>query len=208
MLTIEKNRSCTGSLRSPTDSFSSVQALVETRTNSGFLMLSSTMHVLHWDRRAWDLCRNVATPETVAGALPVPITDFALEIVKMMGVRREPKDWEQFQVRRVIKNGQDAIYLSGIGLPDSGRLDDSRVLIILEPIKQRQGFSLEKAKERFHFTGRETEVIEHLMKGWTNKEIATAITISELTVKEHIKHIMDKTHTSTRTGILMKILQG
>ena len=166
------------------------------------------MHVLHWDRRAWDLCQNVATPETVAGALPVPITAFALEIVKMMGVRREPKDWEQFQVRRVIKNGQDAISLSGIGLPDPGGLDDSRVLIILEPIKQRQGFSLEKAKERFHFTGRETEVIEHLMKGWTNKEIATAITISELTVKEHIKHIMDKTHTSTRTGILMKILQG
>ena len=46
------------------------------------------------------------------------------------------------------------------------------------------------------------------MKGWTNKEIANAIAISELTVKEHIKHIMDKTRTSTRTGILVKILQG
>jgi len=207
MLTTQKLSFFTGSVRSQMDSFSSVQALVEKRKNSGFLMLSSAMHVLHWDRRAWELCR-IATPETVAGALPVPIMDFAHEIVKMMGVRREPKDWEQFQVRRVIKNGQDAISLSGIGLPDSAGLNDSRVLIILEPIKQRQGFSLERAKERFHFTGRETEVIEHLMKGLTNKEIAKAITISELTVKEHIKHIMDKTHTSTRTGVLMKILQG
>ena len=193
------------------DSFSSTQALVEKRKDSGFLMLSSAMHVLHWNRRAWELCRNIATPATgdaPAGALPVPITDFAQGIVKMMGIRRDSKDWEQFQVRRVINNGQDSIFLSGIGLPDSAGLDDSRVLIILEPIKERQGFSLERAKERFHFTGRETEVIEHLMKGWTNKEIANAITISELTVKEHIKHIMDKTRTSTRTGILMKILQG
>ena len=190
------------------ESFSSMQALIETRKDSGFLMLSSAMHVLHWDRRAWELCRNIVTPETVAGALPVPITDFAHEIVKMMGVRREPKDWEQFQVRRVIKNGQDSIFLSGIGLPAPGGLDASRVLIILEQITQRQGFSLERAKEQFHFTGREIVVIEHLMKGWTNKEIANAITISELTVKEHIKHIMDKTRTSTRTGILMKILQG
>ena len=51
----------------------------------------------------------------------------------------------------------------------------SSVLIILEPITQRQGFSLERAKERFHFTGRETEVIEHLMKGLTNKEIAAQL---------------------------------
>jgi DNA-binding CsgD family transcriptional regulator len=193
------------------DSFSSTQALVEKRKDSGFLMLSSAMHVLHWDRRAWELCRNIATPATgdaVAGALPMPITDFAQEIVKMMEIRRDSKDWEQFQVRRVIKNGQDSIFLSGIGLPAPGGLDASRVLIILEQITQRQGFSLERAKEQFHFTGREIVVIEHLMKGWTNKEIANAITISELTVKEHIKHIMDKTRTSTRTGILMKILQG
>jgi len=193
------------------DSFSSTQALVEKRQDSGFLMLSSAMHVLHWDRRAWELCRNIATPatgDTMAGTLPMPIKDFAQEIVKMMGIRRDSKDWEQFQVRRVIKNGQDSIFLSGIGLPAPEGRDASRVLIILEQITQRQGFSLERAKEQFHFTGREIEVIEHLMKGWTNKEIANAITISELTVKEHIKHIMDKTRTSTRTAILMKILQG
>ena len=193
------------------DSFSSTQALVEKRKDSGFLMLSSAMHVLHWDRRAWELCRNIATAATgdaMAGTLPMPIKDFAQGIVKMMGIRRDSKDWEQFQVRRVIKNGQDSIFLSGIGLPAPGGLDASRVLIILEQITQRQGFSLERAKEQFHFTSRETEVIEHLMKGWTNKEIANAITISELTVKEHIKHIMDKTLTSTRTGILVKILQG
>src|SRR6266487_6902246 len=169
-----------------TECFSPMQSLVEKRSDSGFLMLSSSMQALHWDRQAWELCRKMTALEPAdgaAGPLPLCVTDFARDIVKLMGIRREPKDWEQFQVRRVIKNGQDSIFLSGIGLPAPGGLDASRVLIILEPITQRQGFSLEMAKEQFHFTGREIEVIEHLMKGWTNKEIANAITISELTVK-------------------------
>ena len=176
-------------------------------------MLSSSMQVLHWDRRAWELCRKItllmSEDRAVAETLPLCVTDFASEIAKLMEIRCKPKDWEQFQLRRVIKNGQDTIFLSGIGLPELGGLDDSRVLIILEEIApRRHDFNLERVRERFRFTDRETEVIVHLLKGWTNKEIANAIAISELTVKEHIKHIMDKTKTSTRTGILAQILQG
>jgi DNA-binding CsgD family transcriptional regulator len=195
-----------------TQFFSPVQRLVETRSGPGFLMLSSSMQVLHWDRRAWELCRKItllmSEHRIAAETLPLCLTDFAREIIKLMEVRSRPKDWEQFQLRRVIKNGPESIFLSGIGLPELGGLDDSRVLIILEEIARRQEFNLERVKERFHFTDRETEVIVHLLKGWTNKEIANAIAISELTVKEHIKHIMDKTKTSTRTGILAQILQG
>ena len=175
-------------------------------------MLSESMQVLHWDRGASELCRQIISPPLQAdaqtSALPVCVTGLANDIVRLMEVRTEPKDWEQFQLRRIVRNGPDSILLTGIGLPRLGGFKDSRVLIILERIRLRHKFSLERAKEQFHLTDRETEVIVHLMKGWTNKEIATAIAISELTVKEHIKHIMDKTHTSTRTGILMKILQG
>src|SRR5438445_3092989 len=119
------------------DSFSSTQALVEKRKDSGFLMLSSAMHVLHWDRRAWELCRNIATPATgdaMAGTLPMPIKDFAQGIVKMMGIHRDSKDWEQLQVRRVIKNGQDSFFLSGLELPAPGALDGLLFLIIINTI--------------------------------------------------------------------------
>jgi DNA-binding NarL/FixJ family response regulator len=46
-------------------------------------------------------------------------------------------------------------------------------------------------------------VVQHLLKGWTNKEIANEMRVSEQTVKEHIKHIMKKTTTMTRTGIVI-----
>jgi DNA-binding NarL/FixJ family response regulator len=50
-------------------------------------------------------------------------------------------------------------------------------------------------------------VVQELLKGWTNKEIAAALTVTEQTIKEHIKHIMAKTKTSTRTGILVQVLR-
>ena len=50
-------------------------------------------------------------------------------------------------------------------------------------------------------------MVKNLLKGWTNKEIAHDLAVSEQTVKEHIKHIMAKTKTTTRTGILVQVMQ-
>ena len=59
--------------------------------------------------------------------------------------------------------------------------------------------------EQFNFTPREVMVVQNLLRGASNKQIANVLTISEQTVKEHFKHIMDKTHANTRTGILFKL---
>ena len=47
--------------------------------------------------------------------------------------------------------------------------------------------------------------MQYLAKGWTNKEIASALQLALPTVKEHIRHIMAKTNTTTRTGILVRV---
>lgn len=45
---------------------------------------------------------------------------------------------------------------------------------------------------------REQEVLEHLTKGQTNKEIASSLGISENTVKNHLKNILEKLHLKNR----------
>jgi DNA-binding NarL/FixJ family response regulator len=60
----------------------------------------------------------------------------------------------------------------------------------------------------FHLTARETTVVQHLLKGWTNKEIANEMRLAEQTIKEHFKHISEKTSTTTRTGIVMTIIHS
>ena len=48
-------------------------------------------------------------------------------------------------------------------------------------------------------TPREVEVLRHVAAGNRNKDIAERLTISEETVKVHIKHIMEKLAASDRT---------
>jgi len=66
----------------------------------------------------------------------------------------------------------------------------------------------QQVQKRFNLTNREQTVVQTLAKGLTNKEIATALGITEPTVKAHIKHIMEKTKCTTRTGIIAQVLQG
>ena len=92
------------------------------------------------------------------------------------------------------------------GLPEQDG-SKSRILITIEELGRRQEAIIEQATELFRLTAREVAVVEHLLKGWTNKEIANALKVTEQTVKEHIKHIMAKTKTSTRTAILVQVLR-
>ncbi|HVC92786.1 MAG TPA: response regulator transcription factor [Pirellulales bacterium] len=49
------------------------------------------------------------------------------------------------------------------------------------------------------FTRREADVLEHMAKGLTNKEIAEQLGISSETVKEHVQHLLRKVGVRDRT---------
>jgi DNA-binding NarL/FixJ family response regulator len=49
-----------------------------------------------------------------------------------------------------------------------------------------------------NFTGRELQVFSLLKRGRSNKEIATALNISEATVKNHVHHLLEKLRVATR----------
>ena len=59
----------------------------------------------------------------------------------------------------------------------------------------------------YGLSARETEVLQLLSAGNTNKEIANALCISEATVKAHLGHIFDKLSTSNRTETVATALR-
>jgi DNA-binding CsgD family transcriptional regulator len=136
------------------------------------------------------------------------MTELCGEIIKALHTRTEAKDWEQFELKRVAGDPNQPILLRGFGLPDRGGIQNARLVVTMEELGRRQNLNTEHARERFQLTNREQAVVEHLAKGWTNKEIANALEITEQTVKEHIKHIMRKTNATTRTGILVQIFSS
>ncbi len=58
-------------------------------------------------------------------------------------------------------------------------------------------------------TERELEVLRHIARGMSNKEIARELTISEKTVKTHVSNILAKLHLADRTqAALYAVRQG
>ena len=186
----------------------STDSIVDKRIGPGILMLTSSMQMLYRDRRSWELCAQINryhNGKSATGVLPPVVADLCAEIMKALRERTDAKDWEHFRLKRVIGDPNHPVLLCGLGLPDRNGIQDSRILIIMEEVGRRQNTAAEQAKETFHLTDREVAVVQNLLKGWTNKEIANELGVTEQTVKEHIKHIMEKTKTTTRTGVLVQI---
>ncbi|TKB80876.1 MAG: response regulator transcription factor [Nitrospira sp.] len=187
-----------------------MENIAEQRSGPGVILLTAALSLVHMNGQATDLCKEIGqshSSEPGDGGLPAPVHELGNEIRAMLQVRTEAKDWEQFQIRRLIGDMRRAVLLRGFGLPAHGGLEHARIIIIMEEVGRRQASSTEEAKARFNLTDREESVVRQLSKGWTNKEIALSLGITEQTVKEHIKHIMQKTKTTTRTGILVQILR-
>lgn len=53
---------------------------------------------------------------------------------------------------------------------------------------------------RSDLTPRELQTLELLAEGHTNKQIATALKLSDYTVRHHVNHIMEKLQAADRTG--------
>jgi DNA-binding CsgD family transcriptional regulator len=186
-----------------------LQQIAEKRAGPALMLFSSSLKLLYQDREAWELCSEISREAagTPQGLLPAAITEVCSEVKKQLQLRTHPKDWEQFRVKRLLTNPERPVLLSGVGLPNSENPDETQILVTMELMGRRQQALLDQAKERFHLTVREVTVVEHLLKGWTNKEIGNALGVTEQTIKEHIKHVMEKTKTTTRTGILVQLLR-
>ena len=196
----------------------SIESIMNQRNGPGIVLLSSGMQLLYMNRQAKSIWRHVeqdpglslvvptnGNKSATTGTLPPVLLDLCAELVKAMQVTDEPKDWEECEVRRLGGSPQRPVLIRGVGLPDAWSPSGSRILVTLEEVGRRQSTSMEQAKERFQLTEREQTVVERLSKGWTNKEIASDLGIAQQTVKEHIKRIMLKTNSSTRTGVVSKI---
>ena len=61
--------------------------------------------------------------------------------------------------------------------------------------------------EFFMITNREKEVLELLMLGKTNKEIAKELCITSHTVKAHLEHLYEKYKVHSRFELAIKILK-
>ena len=188
------------------------ESLAVRHAGPGIMLFTASMQLLYKNRRAGELCQQIIRSQDgkrANGVLPSAAVSLGDQIRKTLTVRTDPKDWEQIQLGRVVNTLHSSVHLSGTALIDEA-IAEARILIVISEvgIDAWQDKVIVQAKEKFQLTAREATVVQHLLKGWTNKEIAIEMGLSEHTVKRHCNHISEKTSTTTRTGIAMKIIHS
>ena len=83
---------------------------------------------------------------------------------------------------------------------DSIRQAAAGQLVLAPEMTQRVLAGMRRPK--VELTQRESEVLQQLATGASNKQIAKTLFVSEATVKTHLVHIFDKLQASSRTGAI------
>ncbi len=117
-------------------------------------------------------------------------------------------DESPLAVERALRAGATGYLINGQYSPDElvgavlatangqPRLSPSAVRVLIDRLRTIRG-RREQVRPR-QLSQRETEIIDHLVRGRTNAEIARSLGISEKTVKNHVNHVYAKLHTRNR----------
>jgi DNA-binding CsgD family transcriptional regulator len=68
-------------------------------------------------------------------------------------------------------------------------------------------FDIDKIQKTYHLTQREEEVLQHLIRGLTTKEIASRMQVSPNTVKVFLRLLMIKMGFRTRSAVISKVME-
>ncbi|RED63835.1 response regulator [Cohnella lupini] len=95
-------------------------------------------------------------------------------------------------------------YLLAVAL-DEAPLNPELAMSILREFANRKTNGAEPVKEKEPESGgltpREKEILQEVARGQTNREIATSLNLSEHTVKNHLKNILQKLHLDNRVQL-------
>ena len=183
---------------------------LQQQATTGVILFNSTGQLLFMNSEAQEFIRQLqplSTRENGTCLIPEEIHAIVRDLVGRLMHCDHPKDFESLQLERLCFASDQRLLLRGLCIPDEPLARNSRCLIIMEKLNQHK---LEcpdaNIRQLYHLTEREQMVIIYLMLGFTNKEIAGRMNLSEYTVKEHLKRIMHKTKTTTRTGLLARMI--
>lgn len=188
--------------------------LLDTQTNNsieapGILLVSASLEVTSMNTKASSILQHLLTNETrknVTGTFPFVIQSLCRALLNSLPPEPRHADWHRLYLMHVIEGPHCSFLFHGVGIPVMFGQSQGRLLIILVPLTT-QNYAMEhRSMGRLTLTPRETEVAQYLVDGLTNKEIASKLGLSEHTVKDHVKRLMRKTHTTTRTGAVRQLL--
>ncbi|MEW6247650.1 MAG: LuxR C-terminal-related transcriptional regulator [Nitrospirota bacterium] len=187
------------------ESVEPLNALTDVRSNLGVLLFTLSLRLMYMNDEARHLTRRLPHSPIATGLIPAIVLDLCDDLSRALRAGAQSGEWQAVQLRRVVDPLADPVLLTGFGLPNPAHSAPGWLLVLMELLPRPANPSPTTACPVLCLTDRERDVVEGLADGLTNKEIATRLQVSPGTVKAHLKRIMHKAGTSTRTGLLAKV---
>ena len=122
-------------------------------------------------------------------------------------LRREGSSW-QFPLINEFQSGRRRYVCRVFGVtPRAGNLAQQEDIALLFERPSAPSGDLSKIREKYGLTEREHETLQHLVRGFTSKEIASRMQISPNTVKAFLRLVMIKMGVSNRAAIMSKFIE-
>ncbi|MCA9475848.1 MAG: hypothetical protein KC563_08610 [Nitrospira sp.] len=192
-----------------------LEAIAQRRSVPGVLLFAGSGDLLFMNHEAEVISHQIqgeSSESLSSPALPSEIRELCVSLQSILeGPETDPIQADRvegpLELRRITGNVESPVLLRGFPLSSSGEKDEACMLILMEKLGRERRVVPGQVKDQYRLTDREVEIVRYISEGWTNKEIAKHLDISEHTVKEHVRHLLKKTKSTTRTGILANLFQ-
>jgi DNA-binding CsgD family transcriptional regulator len=188
-----------------------VDNIVNSRSEPGIIIFNIKKQVNFVNQ----IALGIFNPKKINGYRVYLHRDFSLP-VKLSRIHADLKSRLSSQDRNSFP---DSVYLKKIipirgfqylirGFIISAPLNPSstQFLVLIDKLTLRSVVELKSARVHFHLSSKEFEVVQLLIGGRTNKEIANELRIAECTVKEYLRTVMTKVRATTRAGVVAQVL--
>ncbi|TCJ13896.1 helix-turn-helix transcriptional regulator [Rubrobacter taiwanensis] len=174
---------------------------------SGVLTLDRRMRVIQHTKAAEDLLREIGDlgPGWLEGeGLPAVVCAVvgALRSALDPGAGADGESAPRVCVR--ARSGRWMTLQADLTEPTGAR--PSEVVVVIEPAGPKEVGWLHMAA--YGLSPREREIVELIVRGAQNREIAAALYISEYTVQDHLKSIFEKVGVRGRGALVKKLFLG
>jgi DNA-binding NarL/FixJ family response regulator len=169
----------------------------------GIILFTPTLELIYINeqaRRLALLIHQAHSSVAAIGVLQPDLCRFCSELARLFDDTPDHKDWESMHLRRILPPEHTPVLARGFGLPHHAPEQHGRLLVLLECQP------LPRPRPLYTLTDREQSVVCAVADGLTNKEIAARLGLSPGTIRTYLRRLMHKTGTTTRTGLLGKVM--
>jgi DNA-binding CsgD family transcriptional regulator len=174
----------------------------------GLLVLTPSLHVVYMNESASRImtCLHQSQHERFAtDVLPGQVTALCKQAAMASHTLDGAKVCERHEYGTVVYSNNRPIRFH-VFMVSTGAVGKMDYLFVVLMEQIGPALVLSTSGNQVRISQREASIVEFLMEGLTNKEIGVRLGISAFTVKDHLKRLMMKTKTSTRTGLIVRMV--